>query len=70
MMRVIPNAGKYLEFSIEYDESVNRTAREIFTPTPEVSGGSIDLPPEPGWGVHINESWLQTAACQKSELTV
>jgi len=70
MMRAIPNAGNFLEFSIEYDEGINRTARELFTPYLEISNGCVDLPPEPGWGVRIKDSWLQTAAYQKSELQV
>jgi len=68
MMRSIPNAGRYPEYSIEFDEAINRTARDLFSPNPEVSGGLPDLPPEPGWGIRINDGWLQTASYQKSEL--
>lgn len=70
MMRAIPNAGNYLEYSIEFEEAVNRTATELFTPNLAFTGGLPDMPPEQGWGNRINESRLQTAVYQKSELRV
>jgi L-alanine-DL-glutamate epimerase-like enolase superfamily enzyme len=70
MMRAIPNAGEFIEFSIENEEAINKTAKELFTPHLEISDGCINLSPEPGWGIQVNESWLQTAAYQKSELPV
>lgn len=63
MMAAIPNAGPYVEFSIEPD----KWADEIFSPALEVKGGMIPFPSGPGWGVTVNEAWLSSAARQVSE---
>ncbi len=58
MMGAIPNAGPFVEFSIE----PQGWAREIFAPTLEVADGHVLIPEGPGWGVQIREDWLQSAA--------
>jgi len=67
MMRAIPNPGKYLEFSIEYDDGINKTARDLYTPELTIHDGKLDLPPEPGWGVQFQKDWLESAEYQVSE---
>ncbi|MGW8316397.1 MAG: mandelate racemase/muconate lactonizing enzyme family protein [Bacteroidales bacterium] len=59
LMRAIPNPGKYLEYSIEFEDQINREAREMYDPPLVVSDGSLDLPPEPGWGVTVHQAWLE-----------
>ena len=61
LMRSIPNPGNSLEYSIEFDEGINRIAKDLFTPHPEIRDGHLEIPPEPGWGVKINEEWLRSA---------
>jgi len=67
MMRAIPNAGKYLEYSIESDSGIEQTARKLFSPALEIDDGHLNLPPEPGWGVQVNSEWMESAEYQKSE---
>ncbi len=57
MLAAIPNAGPYLEFSIEPDQ----WADEIFTPALEVRGGHVAIPPGPGWGITVRPEWLAKA---------
>ncbi len=68
LMRAIPNPGKYLEFSIESEDGINREARAMYAPALEIEDGSLHLPAEPGWGVTIRQEWLDQAAYQVSEM--
>jgi L-alanine-DL-glutamate epimerase-like enolase superfamily enzyme len=68
LMRAIPNPGNSLEFSIEYDDGINQLAKELYSPHLEIRDGMLHLPPEPGWGVKINEEWLKSADYQVSEV--
>lgn len=63
MLAAIPNAGPFLEFSIEPDT----WADEIFTPALEVRSGLVSVPAGPGWGVEIRQDWLEQASRQVSE---
>jgi L-alanine-DL-glutamate epimerase-like enolase superfamily enzyme len=67
LMRAIPNPGNSLEYSIEFDEGINKTAKDLFSPHPEIVDGHITIPPEPGWGITINEEWLKSADYMVSE---
>jgi len=67
MMRALPNAGKYLEYSIESDSGIEQTALKLFSPALEIEDGHLDLPAEPGWGIQVNPEWLESAEYQKSE---
>jgi L-alanine-DL-glutamate epimerase-like enolase superfamily enzyme len=69
LMRAIPNPGKYLEFSIEFDAGIHRETREMYRPHLEIRDGCLDLPAEPGWGLHISDKWLEQAQYQVSELS-
>jgi L-alanine-DL-glutamate epimerase-like enolase superfamily enzyme len=66
-MNAIPNPGNSLEYSIEFDEEINKLAKDIYSPLPEIREGNLYMPPEPGWGVKINEEWLNSADYMVSE---
>jgi len=68
LMRAIPNPGNSLEFSIEFDDGINKVAKDLYTPHLKIQDGHLHLPPEPGWGVRINEEWLKAADYQASEI--
>jgi L-alanine-DL-glutamate epimerase-like enolase superfamily enzyme len=67
MMGAIPNAGPYVEFSIEptdyYPWQVG-----IYTPDLVARDGKVQIPEGPGWGVEINPDWLAAADYRVSEL--
>jgi L-alanine-DL-glutamate epimerase-like enolase superfamily enzyme len=67
LMNAIPNAGNSLEYSIEFDEGINKLAKDIYSPLPEIRDGNLYMPPEPGWGIRINEEWLKSADYMVSE---
>lgn len=68
LLGAIPNAGKYLEFSIEgpdyypWQEGLFRNAPY------RVADGMVTIPSEPGWGVEIASDWLERASYQGSIL--
>ncbi|NPV09290.1 MAG: mandelate racemase/muconate lactonizing enzyme family protein [Anaerolineae bacterium] len=62
LMGAIVNAGPFVEFSIEPQS----WARELFTPTLEVSDGCVPIPEGPGWGVKVREDWLEKATHAQS----
>ena len=64
LMAAIPNAGPYVEFSIE----PNTWARTMYSPQLAVRDGKVALPPGPGWGVAINETWLEQSQYAVSRL--
>ncbi len=67
LLRAIPNAGKYLEFSIEgldyYPWQENLFVESPFT----IENGHATVTDTPGWGVEVNPAWLETANYQVSE---
>jgi L-alanine-DL-glutamate epimerase-like enolase superfamily enzyme len=63
MMGAIPNAGDYVEFSIEPTPWTDN----LFTPVLEVRDGKVMIPNEPGWGVTVNPDWLAGAELRVSE---
>ncbi len=66
LLAAIPNAGKYLEFSIEGDDYYP-WQRGLFLGDPfAVSDGCVTVPDAPGWGVEINPAWLEKAAYMES----
>jgi L-alanine-DL-glutamate epimerase-like enolase superfamily enzyme len=67
IMRALPNAGPYLEYTIEEDEGINQTARELYSPAPKIVDGALDMPSAPGWGVEFSREWLEKADYQVSE---
>jgi L-alanine-DL-glutamate epimerase-like enolase superfamily enzyme len=68
VLGAIPNAGKYLEFSIE-GEDYYPWQDGLFLGDPfAVDAGCVRIPASPGWGVTINPQWLERAQHQISEL--
>jgi len=63
ILGAIPNAGPYLEFSIE----PAGWTKDIYYPGLEVRDGRVAIPDGPGWGVTVNPSWLAAAKRQISE---
>lgn len=58
LLRAIPNAGRYLEFSIEGDDYYP-WQRDLFLNNPfTITDGKALVSDEPGWGVEINPEWL------------
>lgn len=64
LLAAIPNAGPYLEFTIE----PSGWTQELFSPALEVRDGHVNVPAGPGWGVTINDSWLAKADYRISRL--
>jgi L-alanine-DL-glutamate epimerase-like enolase superfamily enzyme len=66
LLGAIPNAGKYLELSIEgldyYPWQDGLFRGDPFA----VQDGSVTIPAEPGWGVEIEPKWLESAAYRRS----
>ena len=68
LLKAIPNAGPYLELSIE-GEDYYPWQQELFLGKPfEVKNGCVDITDKPGWGVEINPSWLETSEYRVSEI--
>ena len=62
LLGAIPNAGKYLELSIE-GADYYPWQQELFLGDPyRVEAGHVQIPSAPGWGVQINPAWLARAA--------
>ncbi len=66
LLRAIPNAGKYLEFSIEgldyYPWQDNLFVESPFT----VEQGKVTVTDAAGWGVEVQPQWLAAATHQVS----
>lgn len=63
LLGAIPNAGPYMEFSIEPTE----WTKELYQPALEVQNGKVAIPDDPGWGITVNPKWLEKAERQISE---
>ena len=62
----IPNAGKYLELSIE-EADYYPWQYGLFRSDPyKVEAGHVTIPSEPGWGVEIEPEWLARSRYQIS----
>ena len=69
LLRAIPNAGKYLEFSIE-EEDYYPWQYNLFVESPyEITNGKATVTNAPGWGVEISPVWLDSATHQISSTT-
>lgn len=67
LLRAIPNAGKYLEYSVEGSYS-QQWAEALFLERPfEVVDGQVEVSDAPGWGVTVNPAFLESAAYAVSE---
>ena len=66
LLRAIPNAGKYLEFSIE-ESDYYPWQYGLFVESPFViDDGHATVTEKPGWGVEIHPDWLAAAQYQKT----
>jgi L-alanine-DL-glutamate epimerase-like enolase superfamily enzyme len=66
LLKAIPNAGKYLELSIE-EADYYPWQYGLFTSDPyQVKDGCVAVGGEPGWGVEINPAWLEKSKRQVS----
>jgi L-alanine-DL-glutamate epimerase-like enolase superfamily enzyme len=67
LLGAIPNAGKYLEISIE-GADYYPWQKDLFLGNPfEIVDGRVSIPCEPGWGVEINPVWLAAASYRMTE---
>ena len=67
LLRAIPNAGKYLEFSIEGPDYYP-WQEGLYVASPYgIEDGKATVTEAPGWGVEIASDWLEAAAYAKSE---
>ncbi len=66
LLRAIPNAGNYLEFSIEGAEYYPWQT-DLFVESPyKIEDGQAFVSDKPGWGVEIKPEWLAGARYQQS----
>lgn len=62
LMTALPNAGRFLEYTIEQDE----WTQGLYSPALGVRDGRVRLPDGPGWGVEISSDWLASANHRES----
>ncbi|MEI4195281.1 mandelate racemase/muconate lactonizing enzyme family protein [Roseovarius sp. E0-M6] len=68
LLRAIPNAGKYLEFSIEGDDYYP-WQDGLFVEDPfTIEDGHARVTDAPGWGIEVNPEWLARSQYQASTL--
>jgi L-alanine-DL-glutamate epimerase-like enolase superfamily enzyme len=60
LLAAVPNAGPYVEYSIE-GLDYYPWQDGLFTPPLEVTDGRVVPPQGPGWGVEITPEWLARA---------
>jgi len=66
LLRAIPNAGKYLEFSIEGPDYYP-WQEGLFVRSPyEITDGKAALTDAPGWGVDISPDWLAKSSYRRT----
>lgn len=68
VLNAIPNAGKYLEFSIE-GADYYPWQEGLYVKSPyDIVDGKAKIPDAPGWGVEISPAWLDASDYQISEV--
>jgi L-alanine-DL-glutamate epimerase-like enolase superfamily enzyme len=67
LLGAIPNAGKYLEFSIEGDDYYPWQDGLFLGDPYRIEDGKATIPDAPGWGIEINPAWLEKSKHQVSE---
>jgi len=68
LLGAIPNAGKYLELSIEEADYYPWQYGLFHNDPYRVKDGKVTIPSAPGWGVEIEDDWLGRAQYQSSAL--
>ena len=68
LLRAIPNAGKYLEFSIEGPDYYP-WQQDLFVEDPyAIRAGRETVTDRPGWGVEISPEWLARSDYRLSDI--
>lgn len=67
LLRAIPNAGKYLEFSIEGPDYYPWQEGLFLGDPYRIEDGHATVTDAPGWGVEVNPAWLERAAYRVAE---
>ena len=68
LLKALPNAGKYLEFSIEGPDYYP-WQEGLFRRSPyEVVDGKVRVGDAPGWGVEVHPEWLARSSYQASSI--
>ena len=68
VLNAIPNAGPYLELSIE-GQDYYPWQEDLFLGEPfKVSDGHVVITDKPGWGIMFNPDWLEKASYKSIEL--
>jgi L-alanine-DL-glutamate epimerase-like enolase superfamily enzyme len=67
LLRAIPNAGKYLEFSIEGPDYYPWQEGLFLGDPYRIEDGHATVTDAPGWGVEIDPAWLDRATWRASE---
>ena len=67
-LAAIPNAGKYLELSIEGEDYYPWEQGLFLTDPYRVEDGHVRISDAPGWGLEISPDWLENATYQASRL--
>ena len=66
LLKALPNAGPYLEFSIEGPDYYP-WQQDLFLGDPfRVTAGAVTIADTPGWGGEINPAWLEAAIWQET----
>ena len=68
LLAAIPNAGKYLELSIEGPDYYPWQEGLFLGDPYQVTDGHVTVPSSPGWGVEISPEWLRRATHRRSAL--
>ncbi|MEM6482373.1 MAG: mandelate racemase/muconate lactonizing enzyme family protein, partial [Pseudomonadota bacterium] len=68
LLRAIPNAGKYLEFSIEGADYYPWQDGLFRTDPYGIEGGQAVVSEAPGWGIEISTDWLARSQYRVSEI--
>ncbi|MFD0675909.1 MULTISPECIES: mandelate racemase/muconate lactonizing enzyme family protein [unclassified Paenibacillus] len=63
MVAAIPNAGTFMEYTIEDDAWTH----DLFTQPLEVHDGKVQVPEGPGWGITVRPEWLTNAEYRISQ---
>ena len=67
LLRALPNAGRYLEFSIEGTDYYPWQEHLYLNDPYEITDGKATVTDAPGWGVEINPEWLAKSDYKCSE---
>lgn len=68
LLKALPNAGKYLEFSIEGPDYYPWQDGLFLDDPYRIDDGHVTVTDAPGWGVTINPAWLDQATYKVSAL--